>query len=122
LEGDGSTGRNRRMEGDKLKMKSEEGKKEVMQKKRALRGRRERIEDDWTRKERMVQWRLEEIARGERRRNRRAMVRYARIWIEGVWWKWEEDKGELRDGRGRKWKSEEGEERGETKWKKRERK
>jgi len=32
----------------------------------------------------MIQWRLEEMAREEQRKNRRAMVRYARIWIEGV--------------------------------------
>lgn len=40
----------------------------------------------------MIQWRLEEIARNKRRRNRRAKVRYARISIEGKWWNWSEDR------------------------------
>jgi len=62
-----------------MRVKSKEGKKEVMQKKGAFKGRRERIEDNWMRKERVIQWRLEEMAREERRKNRRAMVRYARI-------------------------------------------
>jgi len=41
-----------------VRMRSKEGKKGVMQKKGALKGRREKIEDDWMRKERMIQWRL----------------------------------------------------------------
>jgi len=39
------------------------------------------------------------------------MVTYARIWTEGVWWKWDEEEEELRNGRERKWKGEEGEKR-----------
>lgn len=44
-----------------------------MRKKSALKGRLERIEDDWTRKEREMQGRLEETAKEKRkqRRNRR---------------------------------------------------
>ena len=37
-------------------------KMEVMKKKVALRGRLERIEDDWTWKEREMQWKLERLA------------------------------------------------------------
>lgn len=66
-----------------IKMKEREGKREVMRKKSALRGRIEKIEDDWTRKEREMQWKLEEIAKEKRRRNRRVWIKYAKIWIEG---------------------------------------
>lgn len=30
-----------------------------------------------------MQWKLEEMAKRERRENRRAWVRYGRIWMEG---------------------------------------
>ena len=55
-----------------------------MEKKATLKDRRVRI-DDWTRKEREIQWRLEEWAKEERRNNREAWVRYGRIWMEGRW-------------------------------------
>lgn len=38
-----------------VKMKEREGKREVMRKKSALKGILDRIEDDWTRKEREMQ-------------------------------------------------------------------
>jgi len=99
---------NKRREGNKkmalVKMKGKERKREVMQKKGALRGREERIEDDLTIAERRMQWRIEEIAREERMNNRRAMVKYARIWIEGRWWLWDEKKERLVDGTERVWK------------------
>lgn len=69
-----------------VKMKEREGKREVMRKKSALKGILERIEDDWTRKEREMQWRLEETAKEKRRRNRRVWIKYARIFIEGKSW------------------------------------
>lgn len=59
------------------------GKMEVMSKKRLLKGEVTKIENDWTRKERVVQWRLEKIARRERRNNREAWVRYGKIWMQG---------------------------------------
>lgn len=58
-------------------------KMEVMSKKRLLKGEVTKIENDWTRKERVVQWRLEKIARRERRNNREAWVRYGKIWMQG---------------------------------------
>lgn len=66
-----------------VKMADRKGKMEVMSKKRLLKGAVTKIEDDWTRKERVVQWRLEKIARRERRNNREAWVRYGKIWMEG---------------------------------------
>jgi len=80
---------NKRRKGNKkmglVKMKEGEGKREVIQKKRVLRGREERIENDLTVMKRRMQWRIEEIAREERRKNRRAIVKYARIWIKRKW-------------------------------------
>lgn len=55
-----------------IKMEDRKDKMEVMRKKVALRGGVVRIEDDWTREERAMQWKLEEMAKRERRENRRA--------------------------------------------------
>lgn len=62
-----------------VRMANKKEKMEVMSKKRLLKGEVTKIEDDWTRKERVVQWRLEKIARTERRNNREAWVRYGKI-------------------------------------------
>lgn len=92
-----------------IKMEDRKGKMEVMRKKVALRG-VVRIEDDWTREERAMQWKLEEMAKRERRENRRAWVRYGRIW-----WKWEEGREKVINGRGdeRGWRGGDGRERRE---------
>ncbi|EZA46453.1 hypothetical protein X777_00143, partial [Ooceraea biroi] len=51
------------------------------------------------------------MAREERRKGRRAWVRYARIWVEGKWWRWDEERQILMDGKGEEWgKGREGEE------------
>lgn len=81
------TGKERRMA--IVRLKDRKGKIEVMKKKVILRDEMVRIEDDWMRKERMMQWRLEELARRKRRNNRRVWVR---IWMEETWWSWEEEK------------------------------
>lgn len=44
---------------------SEEQKREIMEKKKKLKGRKERIIEDWTWKERKIWWKLEEVARRE---------------------------------------------------------
>lgn len=51
-----------------LKLKGEEQKKKIMKRKRELKGRRERIMDYLTWKERKMKWKLEEITREEERR------------------------------------------------------
>jgi len=53
-----------------------------MKRKRELKGRKERIMEDWTWKERKMRWRLEEIARREERRGRRVRIGYGRLWID----------------------------------------
>lgn len=44
---------------------------------------KERIEDDWIRKEKIIQWRLKKKNMEERRRNKKTEVRYAKIWMAG---------------------------------------
>lgn len=80
--------------------KNEADKKEVMRKKKELRGRKEIIEDDMTWKERSIKWKLRQIAEEETRKGKRVTVRYGRIWIEGKWWKWDEEREQLKDWRG----------------------
>lgn len=83
-------------------MEDRKEKMDVTKKKVALRGGMVRIEEDWIRKERAMQWKLEEMVKRERRSNRRAWVRYGRIWIEGKWWRWEEKREKLVYGKGEK--------------------
>ncbi|KAK0169541.1 hypothetical protein PV328_011907 [Microctonus aethiopoides] len=83
-----------------VKMESIEMKRRVMQEKRKLAGRKERIENDMTWKEREMMRKIEKIAVNERRRGGTLRVRYGRIEIDGKWWKWDEGREVLRDGYG----------------------
>jgi len=69
----------------------EEKRGEIWEKKKKLRGRKKRILEDWTWKERRMRWRLEEIAREEERRGRKVWIGYGKIKIEGQWWRWDEE-------------------------------
>jgi len=53
-----------------IRVGSEEKRKEILSKKKNLKGRRERITEDWTWKEKKMRWKLEEIAREEKRKRR----------------------------------------------------
>ncbi|KMQ93503.1 hypothetical protein RF55_6394 [Lasius niger] len=61
-------------------------KKEIMEKRKRLKGREERIEDDLTWRERKMMWNLGLIARKEEREGKRTWIKYERIRIEGKWW------------------------------------
>ena len=78
-----------------VKLRERADKTQIMRKKKALKGRKEKIQDDWTWKEREMQWKLEKIAWEERKKGKTAQVRYGRIWKEGKWWKWNEDEEKL---------------------------
>ena len=82
-----------------------------MEKKKKLRGRKERIGADLTWKERRIRWKLGEIARMEEMREVRTWLGQGRIKIGEKWWKWDEEEEVLNDGNGRIRKREEGEER-----------
>jgi len=77
-----------------VRFKQLEQKREVMQRKKELRGRKERIEDDLTWKERRMQWMIKRAAAREEGRGRRVKVSYGRLWVDGVWWKWELFRGD----------------------------
>ncbi|XP_029053880.2 golgin subfamily A member 6-like protein 6 [Osmia bicornis bicornis] len=70
-----------------IKLKTIEHKRSVMTKKKALKGREERIEEDLTSKERRIQWKLRRIAKEEREKGKNVWVDYGRIRIEGKWWR-----------------------------------
>lgn len=84
-----------------VKLRDERQRREVMEKKRKLMGRKERILEDWTWKERRMRWKLEEVAREETRAGKRVWIRYGGIKISEQWWKWDEMRGVLVDGRGK---------------------
>lgn len=91
-----------------VRLGSEEQRKEVLRGRKKLRGRRERIMEDWTWKERRMRWKLEEIARIEEREGKRTWIGYGRIRIEEQWWRWDEEEEVLKDGGGNNWKAGEG--------------
>ncbi|KMQ83947.1 hypothetical protein RF55_18740 [Lasius niger] len=64
-----------------VKLGSREQKKEVMEKKKRLKGRKIRIEDDLTWEERKIRWKIREIAKEERRKGSRVWIGYGKIRI-----------------------------------------
>src|SRR5436190_9747800 len=92
-----------------IRLGSEEQKWEVMEKKKKLRGRKERIGADLTWRERRTKWKLGEIARREEMKGERTRVGQGRIKIGEKWWKWDEEEEVLKNGNGRVRKTEEGE-------------
>lgn len=69
------------------------------------------MQEDLTWKERKIKWKLGEIAREEKAKGRRVLVRYGRINIEGRWWKWGEREERLVNGKGKNWMEEGGKDR-----------
>ncbi|EFN90024.1 hypothetical protein EAI_06600 [Harpegnathos saltator] len=66
-----------------VKLGSVEEKRKVMEAKKKLKGRRERIEDDLTAEERKTKWRIEREAEVERRKGKKVQVGYMRMWVNG---------------------------------------
>lgn len=79
-----------------VRLGSREQKRQVMEKKKVLRGRIVRVEDDLTWVQRKIKWTIEEIAREERRKGNLVWVGNGRIRINGSWWRWDEDEGRLK--------------------------
>ena len=94
-----------------VKLGKEEQKKVVIEKKSGLRGRKERIMEDWTWRERKMRWRLEEIARMEEEKGNRVRIGYGRIRINDRWWRWDEVGEVLRDEKWGERQREQGEDR-----------
>lgn len=82
-------GKKLRSEGDKegvlVKLGNEGQKREVMEKKSKLRGRKEKIMEDWTWKESKMKWKLEEIARMEEGKGKIVWRGYGKLRIDGQW-------------------------------------
>lgn len=83
-----------------VRLQNEEQKRVVMIKKSRLKGRKGRIVDNWTWKERKMRWKLEEIARTEMGKGKRVWIGYGRIRIEEKWWRWMEEEEMLVDKKG----------------------
>ncbi|KMQ87126.1 hypothetical protein RF55_13685 [Lasius niger] len=62
-------------------------KKQVLDKKRKLRRREERIEEDLTWEERRSKWMIREIARREEKEGKKVWIGKRGLQIEGVWWR-----------------------------------
>ncbi|KMQ86170.1 hypothetical protein RF55_14931 [Lasius niger] len=83
-----------------VKLGSREQKREIMEKKKRLMGRKIRIEDDLTWEERKIRWKIREIAEEERRKGNRVWIGYGKIRINECWWRWDEEVGKLMNWRG----------------------
>ena len=77
-----------------------EQKRQVMEKKRKMRGREEWIDEDLTWTERRSRWKLREIARKEEREGRKVWLGRKGIEIDGEWWKWDEEEEKLKNEKG----------------------
>ncbi|XP_036145349.1 trichohyalin isoform X1 [Monomorium pharaonis] len=73
-----------------VKLGSLESKRRVMEAKKRLKGRRERIDDDLTREERRARWKIEREADKEREKGKRVNVGYMRMWVDGKVKIWDE--------------------------------
>ncbi|KMQ83364.1 hypothetical protein RF55_20235 [Lasius niger] len=81
-----------------LVVMEEKDKDEVLEKRREIEKRWGMIMDeDLTREERKMKWRIKEKAM-ERRRGRRVEYDNRKIWIEGTEWKWDEELERWREG------------------------
>jgi len=65
-----------------IKIEDSERRKEILEKRRNLRGRRERIMEDWTWRDRRMRWKLEVLAREEERKERNVRIGYGKIKID----------------------------------------
>ncbi|XP_050452132.1 coiled-coil domain-containing protein 70-like [Cataglyphis hispanica] len=90
-----------------VRLKNEDQRREIWNKKKLLKGRKERILEDWTWKERRMRWRLEGIAREEEKKGRKVWIGYGKIRIDEKWWRWDEEEEVLKDGKGNLKKGEE---------------
>jgi len=48
-------------------------------------------------------WAVRQIVWKEESEGRRVRVGQGSIWMKGVWWMWDEERGELKDGEERSW-------------------
>ncbi|KAL6418757.1 hypothetical protein ACFW04_011804 [Cataglyphis niger] len=68
-----------------VRLKNEDQRREIWNKKKLLKDRKEKILEDWTWKERKMRWRLEGIAREEEKKGRKIWIGYGKIRIDDKW-------------------------------------
>jgi len=78
-----------------IRVENEDEKMRIMQNKWKLKG--AEIEDDLTWEERRIKWKITQIARKEESEGRRVRIGRGKVWIEGEWWIWDEEREGLRD-------------------------
>ena len=82
-----------------VRMEKEEDKGYVMRKKAELKGRKEIIENDMTRKERNIQSEIRTMAEKIRGEGKRVKIGYKKIWINDEVWIWDERDRMLKNGK-----------------------
>jgi len=82
-------------------MRTEEDKRQVMEKKGRLKGEAIWILEDLTWRERQVRWKIREAVWEEERKGARVWIGNNKVVIEGEWWFWDEETEVLRDRMGR---------------------
>jgi len=100
----------RRIEGGKrekgdmviVKMATKEAKREIMANKWRLRGKEIWIEEDLTWEERRINWRARRVALERGWKGSSVRIGQGGAWIGGEWWTWDEEREDLRLGRGEK--------------------
>jgi len=90
-----------------VRLMSEDMRRRVLRNKGKLKGGEIWIEEDLTWEERKKRWKIRRIAREEEVKGKRVRVNQEGVWIEGLWWGWDEEVEGLRDERGRIWGEEE---------------
>lgn len=83
-----------------VKVGSEEEKSRIMQNKWKLKGSDIWLNDDLSWEERRIRWKIMQVAKNEQEEGRKVRIGQGRLWIDGKWWTWDEEKGDLRDVRG----------------------
>lgn len=85
-----------------MKLESEM-KRKIMRNKWKLRGEEVWIEEDLTWEERRLRWKMRQFAIKKEKRGKKVRIGERGMWIEGVWWRWDEKREKMMDGRGRDW-------------------
>ena len=73
-----------------MKLAGRDEKRKVMEARRKLKGRRERIDDDLTEEERRARWKVEREAEKEREGGKKVQVEYMKMWVNGKMRRWDE--------------------------------
>lgn len=73
-----------------------ENKVEIMKRRGMLKGTDIWIDDDWTERQKEVKKWLEKIAETEKKNGLEVRVGYQKIYVDGEWYEWDDEKGELK--------------------------